>query len=207
MANRLYHSAKFLTSAATLIQAPKDQGFEVAFAGRSNSGKSSAINALCNQSKLCRTSKTPGRTQLINFFELDNQRRFVDLPGYGYAAAPDSIQERWQHSITDYLKNRVCLQGLILLMDIRTPLTRYDTNVLHWNATRKLPMYVLLNKSDKFNRGPALEQLHLVQQQLKEYSNVAGIQTFSATKRQGLKQVYSIIDIWFQISTADIDPS
>lgn len=201
--NNLYHSAKFLTSAAILKQVPKDQGLEVAFAGRSNSGKSSAINALCNQSKLCRTSKTPGRTQLINFFQLDKERRFVDLPGYGYAVAPNAVKELWQGSITDYFMYRICLQGLILLMDIRHPLTIYDTNLLHWSTTKNLPIYVLLTKADKLNRGPALTQLNLVQQQLSNYSNVAGAQIFSALKRQGLEQVYPVLDSWLKVSTIE----
>jgi len=196
----IYYAAKFLISAGSLDQAPLDQGFEVAFIGRSNSGKSSAINALCNQNKLCRTSKTPGRTQLLNFFQLDTNKRLVDLPGYGYAKAPASEQIAWQQCITDYLTNRTCLRGLILLMDIRHPLTEYDVNLIKWSLNKNIVVYVLLTKADKLNRGPALMQLRTVQQQLNKYPNVTGLQIFSALKRQGIEQVYLILNRWFEFS-------
>jgi GTP-binding protein len=199
----LYRTAQFLTSAALLAQAPPDQGFEVAFTGRSNAGKSSAINALCDQNQLTRTSKTPGRTQLINFFQLDAFRRLVDLPGYGYAAAPEAKQQQWQDSMTDYLTHRECLQGLILLMDIRHPLTDYDRNLIHWSAARTLPVHILLTKADKLKRGPALAQLNTVQQHLKQLKQlVVTVQIFSALKRQGIDQVHTILDTWLAVTTS-----
>jgi GTP-binding protein len=196
--NNFYHTAKFLISATNLHQAPVDHGYEVAFVGRSNSGKSSAINALCNQKKLCRTSKTPGRTQLINFFQLDEERRLVDLPGYGYAQAPYQKQIQWQEYITDYLTYRVCLRGLILLMDIRHHSTEYDINLIQWSLNKNISIHVLLTKADKLNRGPALAQLRAVQQKLNEYPNIVGTQIFSAVTRHGLEQTYTILDKWLQ---------
>lgn len=198
---KFYHTANFLISAANIRQAPQDDGFEVAFIGRSNSGKSSAINALCNQNKLCRTSKTPGRTQLLNFFRLDENRRIVDLPGYGYAKAPSIEKIQWQERITDYLTHRNCLRGLILLMDIRHPITDYDVNFISWCMNQNKSIYVLLTKADKLNRGPALTQLQTAQQQLNKYRNIIGIQVFSALKHQGLEQVYVILDSWFEVNT------
>ncbi len=197
----LYRTVKFLTSAAYLDQAPPDQGFEVAFVGRSNSGKSSAINAICEQKSLSRTSKTPGRTQLINFFGLDSQRRLVDLPGYGYAAASLALQRRWQDSMTDYLTYRQCLQGLILLMDIRHPLTDYDLNLIHWCTTRPIQIHILLTKADKLKKGPALVQSKKVQQHLNQLSIPIAItvQTFSAMKRYGIESVCSVLDKWLQV--------
>ncbi|MCG8012486.1 MAG: ribosome biogenesis GTP-binding protein YihA/YsxC, partial [Candidatus Thiodiazotropha weberae] len=130
--NPYYHRAHFLKSAAKLSQSPIDQGYEIAFAGRSNAGKSSALNTLCNQKSLARTSKTPGRTQLLNYFELDEQRRLVDLPGYGYAKVAESIKKQWQQNLANYIEHRQCLKGLILLMDIRHPLTPFDLQMLQW---------------------------------------------------------------------------
>jgi len=191
-----YRTATFLISAASLSHAPADQGFEVAFAGRSNSGKSSAINALCDQSRLCRTSKTPGRTQLLNFFRVDDERRLVDLPGYGYAKVPEAVQQQWQGFMIDYLSRRTCLRGLILLMDIRHPLTDYDLNMLDWSTPRGLPIHILLTKADKLKRGPALAQLHGVQERLHRQGGAVGVQLFSALKHQGIDQAHGVLDEW-----------
>lgn len=199
MVSNLYRAANFLTSAALYSQIPSDTGYEIAFVGRSNAGKSSAINALCGQTNLCRTSKIPGRTQLLNFFQLDAERRLVDLPGYGYAKAPGAEQQRWQRSIAEYLNQRNCLRGLILLMDIRTPLTEYDWNLITWCSERNLSVHVLLTKADKLKRGPSLNQLYLVQKQLQNYPLVVGIQTFSALKHQGLEQAYAVMDTWLDL--------
>jgi GTP-binding protein len=184
-----------------LAQVPPDQGFEVAFTGRSNAGKSSAINALCDQKSLTRTSKTPGRTQLLNFFQLDAERRLVDLPGYGYASAPEAKQKQWQDSMTDYLTYRECLQGLILLMDIRHPLTDYDLNLIRWSEPRALPIHILLTKADKLKRGPALAQLNKVHQHLGQLPIVVTAQTFSALKHQGVEQTHTILNTWLKVAT------
>jgi len=195
----IYRSVSYLTSAAKLNQAPEDQGLEVAFAGRSNSGKSSAINTLCGQNSLTRVSKTPGRTQLLNFFRVDHERRLVDLPGYGYARVSEAIKEQWQAFMADYLVRRNCLCGVVLLMDIRHPLTDYDQNMLDWCAERGLPVHILLTKADKLKRGPGLNQVRKVQKTLEEWPGEVGVQAFSSLKRQGIDEVHQVLDRWLQI--------
>ena len=152
MSNR-YHQAKFIQSAANMDGLPPELGFEVAFAGRSNAGKSSVLNRLCQQKSLARTSKTPGRTQLINFFALPDGRYLVDLPGYGYAKVPENVRKQWQRFIDAYLEQRWTLKGVVLLMDIRHPLKNYDQMMLDWAEQKNLAVHVLLNKSDKLKRG------------------------------------------------------
>ena len=150
-----YGAADFLTSAARVSQCPQDQGWEVAFAGRSNAGKSSAINCLTGNRKLARTSRTPGRTQLINFFALDPERRLVDLPGYGYAKVPQAVKAAWNRQLEAYLSERRSLRGLVLLSDARHPLKEFDQMLLNWAASCDMPIHVLLTKADKLKRGPA----------------------------------------------------
>jgi GTP-binding protein len=197
--NPLYRQVSFLTSAARLAQSPADEGFEVAFAGRSNAGKSSAINALCEQKSLTRISKTPGRTQLLNYFRVDDQRRLVDLPGYGYARVAENVKWQWQRFMADYLTQRQCLAGVILLMDIRHPLTDYDENMLAWCVERGTPAHILLTKADKLKRGPSLDQLRRVEKSLANCSDLVSAQVFSALKKQGLESVYAILDQWLQV--------
>jgi GTP-binding protein len=197
--NPLYRHTRFLVSAAGLGQAPADSGFEVAFAGRSNSGKSSAINALCSQRALARTSKTPGRTQLLNFFQVDEQRRLVDLPGYGYAKVAESVKQRWQGFMRAYLVSRQSLRGVVLTMDIRHPLTDYDANMLDWSANRGLPTHVLLTKADKLKRGPALDQLRRVEQRLRQWPGDISVQLFSALKGQGIDRAHEVLDAWLRV--------
>jgi GTP-binding protein len=197
--NPLYRGVSFLTSAARLNQAPPDEGFEVAFAGRSNAGKSSAINVLCGQKALTRTSKTPGRTRLLNFFRVDDERRLVDLPGYGYAKVAEAAKQRWQGFMADYLNRRNCLHGVVLLMDIRHPLTDYDHSLLEWNAARGLPTHILLTKADKLKRGPGLDQLHRVERLLEGAHAPVRIQLFSALKRQGIDRVHEVLDEWLAV--------
>jgi GTP-binding protein len=194
-----YRQAHFLDSAARLEQAPPDRGHEVAFAGRSNAGKSSAINALCGQHGLARTSKTPGRTQLLNFFALDAERRLVDLPGYGYAKVSVNIKRNWQGSLADYLERRQSLRGLILLMDLRHPLKDYDRQLLDWAAGIGLPVHVLLTKADKLKRGPAGNVLQAVRRELAGYGDRVSVQLFSALKRSGLEEAYAVLDAWLQV--------
>ena len=168
--------AEFLMSAPKLNLCVEDTGYEIAFAGRSNAGKSSAINAITNQKQLARASKRPGRTQMINFFSLGNpDQRLVDLPGYGYAAVPEAMKLVWQKELENYLIHRESLQGLVLLMDIRHPLQHFDIMMLEWAHSRNLFMHVLLTKSDKLNRGPAHKVLHEVQQQLKKMISIVSL--------------------------------
>ncbi len=192
-----YRRARFLTSAAKLDQCPMDMGYEVAFAGRSNAGKSSAINTLCDQTGLARTSKTPGRTQLLNFFELDEQRRLVDLPGYGYAKVAVSIKKDWQGSLSHYLEQRECLRGLILMMDVRHPLKDYDIQMLEWSAVIGLPVHVLLTKADKLKKGPASASLLQVRKYLKDQDAGHTAQLFSSLKKTGLPEAFATLDKWF----------
>jgi len=186
----------FLTSANELHQLPPDQGAEVAFAGRSNAGKSSALNVITEQRNLARTSKTPGRTQLINFFELDEERRLVDLPGYGYAKVPEKIKRHWQQVLSDYLATRQCLRGLVLLMDIRHPLKEFDRQMLDWCQNKQMPVHILLTKADKLKRGPANNTLQQVRKELKTGYPLATAQLFSALDRQGVELARDQLATW-----------
>lgn len=205
--NPFYHQARFLVSAATIAQAPPDDGIEVAFAGRSNAGKSSAINVLCQQKALARTSKTPGRTQLLNFFSLDSQRRIVDLPGYGYAKVAEAVKQQWQQALAVYLEQRRCLRGVVLMVDIRHPLKDFDRQMLAWSRQIGLPVHVLLTKSDKLKRGAALKALQQTAQELAEFGAGVSVQRFSALKRDGIDQAHSVLDRWFDLSEASGKPA
>lgn len=186
--------AEFLMSAPKLNLCVEDTGFEVAFAGRSNAGKSSAINALTNQKQLARASKRPGRTQMINFFSLGNpNQRLVDLPGYGYAAVPEAMKIVWQKELENYLIHRESLQGLVLLMDIRHPLQHFDVMMLEWAYSRQLFVHVLLTKSDKLNRGPASKALQEVKAALKKMKLNFSIQLFSSMNKEGLEELASVM--------------
>jgi len=178
-----FNQATFWKSAAKLSDCPPDVGAEVAFCGRSNAGKSSAINKLTNQSKLARTSKTPGRTQLINFFTLEEDLRLVDLPGFGYARVPTAVKQGWHQQMDTYLRERQSLKGLILLMDIRHPLTEFDETMINWSQTANIPLHILLTKADKLKRGPQQNTLLKVRKSLAEPTT---LQIFSATKNIGI---------------------
>lgn len=191
-----FSQATFSKSAPSLVSAPKDCGIEVAFVGRSNSGKSSALNVITNQNKLARTSKTPGRTQLMNFFDLDEDRRIVDLPGYGYAKVPEKIKRQIEEILGSYLSQRKCLQGLILLMDIRHPLNTRDMDLINFSTDYDKPVHILLTKCDKLKRGPSNNTLLEVRKRLNGYSNVS-VQTFSALRRLGLEEAQQKLDSWF----------
>jgi len=193
-----YRAASFIISAARLNQLPQNRGPEVAFAGRSNAGKSSAINRLCEQKSLARTSKTPGRTQLINLFQLDGQRHLVDLPGYGYAKVAEQIKRRWQQTMEAYLSERQSLRGLILLMDVRHPLKEVDQQLLDWCWQVGMPVHVLLTKADKLKRGAAQNTLMQVQRELKAHApdDLCSTQLFSALKGTGLTETYAVLDRW-----------
>jgi len=197
--NSTYQSASFITSAAKLSQSPEDSGYEIAFAGRSNAGKSSAINTLCQQTALARTSRTPGRTQLLNFFRIDDQRRLVDLPGYGYAAVAQDIKADWQGALADYLEKRECLRGVILMMDSRHPLKDYDIQMLEWANHIEIPVHVLLTKVDKLNRKEQAISLERVDAALKEFSLDFSVQLFSSLKRWGVDEAHEKLNQWFEL--------
>lgn len=200
-----YQQTQFQISASTLQQCPPDEGFEVAFAGRSNAGKSSALNTITHQSKLARTSKTPGRTQLINFFHVTDQSRLVDLPGYGYAKVPIDVKEHWQRHLGDYLENRDCLRGLVLVMDVRHPLKEFDQQILQWAKASQLPTHILLTKADKLKRGPANASLLQVKKAVAEFDDLVSVQLFSALKKTGIEQVKIFLNQHLspQTSTSD----
>ncbi len=193
-----FHRAKFLISAPSLRECPAESGAEVAFAGRSNAGKSSAINALTRNGKLARTSKTPGRTQLINFFALgDEALRLVDLPGYGYAKVPLATKQQWQSHLAEYLYERQSLKGLVVLMDIRHPLQEFDRLLLKWAKEAEMPVHVLLTKSDKLNRSGIKQTQVQVSAYLRQMGFAqASCQTFSALKHEGLEELEQTLSRW-----------
>ncbi len=199
-----YRDAVFVTSAAALGQMPADAGAEVAIAGRSNVGKSSFINALTCQRKLARTSKTPGRTQLINFFALDDSRRLVDLPGYGFAKVPPKVKQQWQGLIESYLSSRRALQGVVVLMDARHPLTPLDWQMLHWCQAAGRPVVVVLTKADKLGRGAARQALQAVSRALAEAfppsrAPGAAVELFSALRPGDTDHVQAHLNAWLHL--------
>jgi GTP-binding protein len=193
-----FTKAQFLLSAPTIKQCPEDTGKEVAFAGRSNAGKSSALNTLTDNKKLARTSKTPGRTQLLNFFSLDEDSRLVDLPGYGFAKVPKAMKQAWDRNLAGYLQERQSLRGLVMLMDIRHPLQQYDWQMIRWASESEMPVHLLLTKADKLKRGPAKATLLQVQRELKNdgLTNNISIQTFSSLKKEGLQELKKQLQLW-----------
>lgn len=206
MMNSFYQRAHFLTAATQLDQTPADTGFEVAFAGRSNAGKSSAINALCHQKSLARTSKTPGRTQQIIFFELDAERRLVDLPGYGYAKVSEAIKLQWQQHLANYLEHRRSLAGLVIVMDIRHPLTEFDRQMLAWGRRGEMSILLLLTKADKLKRGVAQSTQLAVEREVANDEGRVSVRLFSALQRQGVESVQSLLDQWLQVPDAKLVP-
>lgn len=191
-----YRQAAFLTSASKFAQCPADEGWEVAFAGRSNAGKSSAINSLTDNKKLARTSRTPGRTQLINFFALSEQQRLVDLPGYGYAKVPMAIKQEWNKQLEKYLRQRQSLRGLVLLMDCRRPMQTFDEQMLQWALSAQMRVHILLTKSDKLKKGPAKSTLLTLQKQLAKHGDSVSAQLFSALKHTGHQELVAVLDGW-----------
>jgi GTP-binding protein len=195
-----YSQAKFLKSAARIDQLPTDEGIEVAFAGRSNAGKSSALNCLTGIRQLARTSKTPGRTQLINVFDLDNPAcRLIDLPGYGYAKVPLQIKKDWNQNLQNYLSRRQSLKGLIVLMDIRHPLKELDQMLILWAIERQLPVHVLLTKADKLSKGPAQSTVLKVSKFYPLSEEYFSVQAFSSLKKEGVDVLIRKLNSWFQI--------
>ena len=195
--NPIYNQAKFIISSPNLQHTPADEGQEVAFAGRSNAGKSSAINTLTRQNSLARTSKTPGRTQMLNFFEINAEQRFVDLPGYGYARVPLDIKQKWHKLMENYFMHRKSLCGIVLVMDVRHPLTEFDQQMISWCCHTGLPMHILLTKADKLTHGAGKNTLLQVQKTLKDLEIPLTIQLFSALKKIGIDEAHIALDHLF----------
>lgn len=192
--------ARYLLSAHVPRQLPPDGGREVAFAGRSNAGKSSALNALTGQNRLARTSKTPGRTQQLVYFELAPERYLVDLPGYGYAKVPQDLRQHWLAFINGYFQNRQALAGLVVVMDIRHPLREFDLQMLDYAAARALPAHCLLTKADKLGRGQQSQALQAVRRDLvKRYGEGMGVQLFSSLAKQGVDEARALVAGWLQL--------
>ena len=188
MHQTMFHRVRYLLSVGDLSQLPPDRGAEVAFAGRSNAGKSSAINALCGRRGIAFVSKMPGRTQLINFFQLAGGRHLVDLPGYGYANAPAAMRARWEALIGTYLRQRRALRGLILVMDARHTLTPLDRRMLDWCASTRRPVHALLSKADKLSRQAGERQRIEAEEALSRLYPAASVQLFSSTASIGLQE-------------------
>ena len=204
----LFHNAKFFTTVNHLKDLP-DTAAEIAFVGRSNAGKSSAINALCNHVRLAYVSKTPGRTQHINFFELSNGHFMVDLPGYGYAQVPEAIRAHWVQLLGDYLQTRPSLLGLVLIMDIRHPLKPLDIQMLDYFAQTERPVHILLSKADKLSKMEQGKTLSAVKRALQPFAErqSVSVQLFSSLKKQGMEEVNRIVAQWFaafQAASADM---
>ena len=198
-----YTKAKFFTSAPDIRHLKNDTGIEVAFAGRSNAGKSSALNTLTRQKNLARTSKTPGRTQLINVFELEEDLRLVDLPGYGFAKVPVAMKKKWQASLGEYLQKRKSLKGLVVLMDIRHPFKDLDQDLIHWAVASNIPVLALLTKADKLKSGKRKAQLLMAREAAMAFMGDVTVQTFSSLNNHGLPELERILDTWFGIDKQD----
>jgi GTP-binding protein len=195
-----YTEAKFLKSAASSKQLPEDTGYEVAFAGRSNAGKSSALNCLTGIRQLARTSKTPGRTQLLNVFTLgDSDRRLLDLPGYGYAKVSIARKQEWQTSLATYLETRKSLKGLVLLMDIRHPLKPLDQSMVEWAVHEELPVHIVLTKADKLSRGQTNAHLLQVKKYYQHFPDLISVQIFSSLKKQGVDDLIQVLNHWLAL--------
>lgn len=193
-----FQPAVFYTTVNHLRDLPAQSWAEVAFAGRSNAGKSSAINTLANRTRLAFVSKTPGRTQHINYFSLGDERYLVDLPGYGFAKVPNAIKDHWRGLLGDYLTLRPQLRGLVLIMDSRHPMTDLDKIMLQWFLPTGKPVHCLLTKSDKLNRSDAVSALRLVQEEFEKLSPAYSVQLFSSLKKQGMSEVEAVVSQWFE---------
>ena len=196
----LFDRAMYVASAHDLEQLPPDVGAEVAFVGRSNAGKSSAINTLANHRRLAFVSKTPGRTQLINFFALGDERTLVDLPGYGYAEVPARVKAHWQNVMAAYVSTRQSLKGLVLIMDARHPLKALDVKLLDWYLPTGKPVHCLLTKADKLSKSDQALTLRKVIKQLDAAGHNATVQLFSSLKKEGLEEAESAIQTLFGTS-------
>lgn len=195
--NYQYHRTHFLTSAPNIRSLPIDSGIEIAFAGLSNVGKSSALNTLSNQKKLVRISKMPGHTKQINIFEVESGIRLVDLPGYGYAVVPEKIKIQWQNTIREYLKRRTSLKGLVVIMDIRYPMKHLDQQIVKLAVDVNLPVLVLLTKADKLATGACKLQLIKVRKITLNFASDIQVEIFSSLKKQGVDKLRHKLNAWF----------
>lgn len=198
MTNVLFSKAEFYTTVNHLRDLPKEPGVEIAFAGRSNAGKSSAINTLAGRGRFAFVSKTPGRTQHINFFQLGTRRFIVDLPGYGYAKVPLAIRQHWTELLSRYLQTRETLFGMVLIMDIRHPIMPLDVQMLEWFALTKKPVHILLSKADKLNRSKAVEALRLVRNYLAAHQIAGSAQIFSSMTSEGKDEAILLLANWLE---------
>ena len=194
-----FRKTHFVTSAAKLSQLPDDNGSEIAFIGRSNSGKSSSLNAICDQKHLAKTSRTPGRTRLINLFEVAPGKTQVDLQVYGYAAVPETMKKQWQDSLTQYLQKRRALRGIVITMDIRTPLRDHDRLIIDWSVAANLQTLILLTKADKFGVNKRREAMGELKVQLSEFGGNFTVIPFSALKKIGIDEARTILNRWFSM--------
>lgn len=195
--SNLFSHCQYLISAYKTSQLPDDTGMEIAFAGRSNAGKSTTINALTNTKGLAKVSKTPGRTQLFNCFEFKPNKRLVDLPGYGYAKVPMKMRKHWDKEIESYLMHRDSLIGVVIIMDIRHPMKLFDEQMITWAHHSGLHSHVLLNKADKLNNNDIKKTLMKVQQEIAQFSETTTCQTFSALRKTGSTELSQTLTPWF----------
>jgi GTP-binding protein len=192
-----YQNTQFVTSAPDIRHLPADEGIEIAFAGRSNAGKSSSLNRLTNQKNLAKTSKTPGRTQLINLFKVADGCHIVDLPGYGFAQVPIDVRNKWQKSLGEYLQKRQSLKGLVVLMDIRHPMKDLDQQLIYWAVESKIPVQVLLTKADKLKSGARKTQVLKIQEAALAFCGDVSVDAFSSTSGIGVDILRRKLDSWF----------
>lgn len=193
----IYTKAAFSISAPDIKHLGRDEGIEIAFAGRSNAGKSSALNTLTRQKNLARTSKTPGRTQLINVFDLEQDKRLIDLPGYGFAKVPQSVKEKWQRALGEYLQKRESLKGIVVLMDIRHPLKDLDQDLIQWAVNSDIPVLALLTKADKLKSGKRKQQVMMCQEAAMAFCGDVEVQAFSSLNGIGLDKLETKLNTWF----------
>jgi GTP-binding protein len=195
--------AKFSTSAPDISHLGNDTGIEVAFAGRSNAGKSSALNTLTRQKNLARTSKTPGRTQMINVFDLVESKRLIDLPGYGYAKVPLAMKKKWQKALAEYLQKRDSLKGLVVLMDIRHPFKDLDQELIYWAVGANIPVLALLTKADKLKSGKRKEQVMMAQEAALAFCGDVTVRAFSSMSKLGLPELEKTLATWMELDTTE----
>ena len=203
----IFRNAIYFASAHYLRDLPPATGREIAFAGRSNAGKSSAINTLADHNRLAFVSKQPGRTQLINFFSFGDEKYLVDLPGYGYAKVPEAMRKHWQQVLAAYLSERFSLHGLVLVMDSRHPLQPLDWQMLNWFLPTGKPVHILLTKSDKLSRSEGMKTLRAVKEELAKFNNAISVQLFSSLKKQGVEEAEKAIGEWLNPPEHDIPDS
>jgi GTP-binding protein len=197
-----YQNTHFITSAPDIRHMPEDEGIEVAFAGRSNAGKSSSLNRLTNQRSLAKTSKTPGRTQLINLFKVTDGCHIVDLPGYGFAQVPLEMKKKWQKSLGEYLQKRQSLKGLVVLMDIRHPMKDLDQQLIFWAVDSCIPVQVLLTKADKLKSGARKAQVLKIKKDSAGFGGDVSVAAFSSLKGIGVDVLRNKLDEWFAPAVA-----